>query len=79
VARDYRIWGTVTPAAPQVFIVVVSAIPARYRDQLVHRTEVVTHVCAALEEAQVARTRIAVELGARVDARGGRVIDVDIG
>jgi hypothetical protein len=78
-ARDYRIWGTVAHTAPHVFVVVVSAIPALYRDQLVHTTEIVTQVCGGLEEAQAARDRIAVELGSRLDARGDRVIDVDIG
>jgi hypothetical protein len=58
---------------------VVSAIPALYRDQLVHTTEIVTRVCGGLEEARIARNRIAVELGVRLDARGDRVIDVDIG
>lgn len=78
-ARDYRIWGTIAHTAPHVFVVVVSAIPAIYRDQLVHTTEVVTRVCGGLEEAQIARNRLAVELGGRLDARGDRVIDVDIG
>jgi hypothetical protein len=78
-ARDYRIWGTVAHTAPHVFVVVVSAIPALYRDQLVHTTEIVTQVCGCLEDAQAARDRIAVELGSRLDARGDRVIDVDIG
>jgi hypothetical protein len=78
-ARDYRIWGTITHTAPQVFVVVVSAIPALYRDQLQHTTELVTHVCGALEEARLARNRMAVELGTRVDSRGDRVVDVDIG
>jgi hypothetical protein len=79
VARDYRIWGTITHAAPQVFVVVVSAIPALYRDQLLHTTEVFTRVCSALEEARLARNRMAVDIGTRVDARGDRVVDVDIG
>jgi hypothetical protein len=78
-ARDYRIWGTITHTAPRVFVVVVSAIPALYRDQLLHATELATKVCGGLEEAQVARNRMAVELGTRVDARGDRVVDVDIG
>jgi hypothetical protein len=78
-SREYRIWGTVAHTAPHVFVVVVSAIPALYRDQLVHTTEIVTRVCGGLEEAQLVRNRIAVELGSRVDARGDRVIDVDIG
>jgi hypothetical protein len=78
-ARDYRIWGTITHTGPQVFVVVVSAIPAIYRDQLLHRTEVVTQVCGALEEARLARNRMAAEMGERVDARGDRVVDVEIG
>ena len=78
-ARDYRIWGTITHTAPHVFVVVVSAIPALYRDQLLHTTEIVTHVCGGLEEAQLARNRLAVELGTRVGSRGDRVVDVDIG
>ena len=78
-ARDYRIWGTITHTAPHVFVVVVSAIPALYRDQLLHNTEVVTRTCGGLEEAQLARNRMAVELGTRLDARGDRVVDVDIG
>lgn len=78
-ARDYRIWGTITHTAPHVFVVVVSAVPALYRDQLLHATELVTQVCRGLEEARLARNRMAVELGTRVDARGDRVVDVDIG
>jgi len=78
-ARDYRIWGTITHTAPETFVVVVSAIPALYRDQLLHRTEIQTQVCGALEEAQLARNRMAVAMGTRVDARGDRVVDVEIG
>ncbi|HZZ93917.1 MAG TPA: hypothetical protein VFE23_15255 [Usitatibacter sp.] len=77
--RDYRIWGTITHSAPHVFVVVVSAIPALYRDQLLHNTEVVCQVCGGLVEAQLARNRMAVALGTRVDGRGDRVVDVDIG
>jgi hypothetical protein len=78
-ARDYRIWGTITHTGPQVFVVVVSAIPAVYRDQILHRTEVVTQVCTGLDEARLARNRMAMEMGERVDARGDRVVDVEIG
>jgi hypothetical protein len=76
--RDYRIWGTITHTGPDVFVVVVSAIPALYRDQLRHTTEVVSQVCGRLEEARLARNRMAVALGTRVDGRGDRVVDVDI-
>jgi hypothetical protein len=78
-ACDYRIWGTITHTAPRVFVVVVSAIPAVYRDQLLHRTEVVTQVCQDLDEARLTRNRMAVEMGSRLDARGDRVVDVEIG
>jgi hypothetical protein len=77
--RDYRIWGTITHTARDEFLVMVSAVPALYRGELLGDTEVVTRICRTEAEAERVRGHLAVELGKHVTSRGDRVVDVDIG
>jgi hypothetical protein len=70
---DFRIWGKVEHVGVRQFIAIVSAVPEDHSE----RPIVLTSITPNLVEANQDRDRLMVELGARVRARGDRVVDVE--
>jgi hypothetical protein len=70
---DFRIWGQVEHIGVKQFLAIVSAVPEDHGE----RPIVLTSITPNLVEANQNRDRLMIELGARVRARGDRVVDVE--
>jgi hypothetical protein len=71
----YQIWADITQIAPDRFFVTVSAVPKEERTQ--ERTGgVKTAEAPTLEEAQVLRDQLVLEVGKRLRARGHVILDL---
>jgi hypothetical protein len=71
----YQIWADITPIAPDRYFVTVSAVPKEERTQ--ERTGgVKTAEGKTLEEAQVLRDQLVLEVGKRLRARGHVILDL---
>jgi hypothetical protein len=73
--RDFCIWGRIDQVGPSQFFIVVSAVhdpPIEY-----DRTVVLTGEAKSRDDAEAARNELMRELGAKVRARGDRVVDVE--
>jgi hypothetical protein len=71
----YQIWAEITKLAPNRFFVTVSAVPAHERTEL--RTGGVTTAEApTLEEAQMIRDDLVLQLGKKLRARGHVIVDL---
>jgi hypothetical protein len=70
---DFRVWGKVEHIGVKQFLAIVSAVPEDPRG----RPIVLTTITPNLVEANQNRDRLMIELGARVRARGDRVVDVE--
>ena len=70
---DFRIWGTITRAAPACFVVIASAV----HDPPSDRADVRTGSASSYQAAEQLRDSLIRQLGAEVVARGDRVVDVE--
>jgi hypothetical protein len=71
----YQIWADITQIGPERFFVTVSAVPKDERTQ--ERTGgVKTAEAKTLDEAQVLRDQLVLEVGRRVRARGHVILDL---
>ena len=71
----YQIWAEITKLAPDRFFVTVSAVPAHERNQ--ERTGgVTTAEGRSLEEAQMIRDDLVLQLGKKLRARGHVIVDL---
>ncbi|MEP7070047.1 MAG: hypothetical protein ABI789_12435 [Usitatibacter sp.] len=71
----YQIWADITQLAPERFFVTVSSVPKEERTQ--ERTGgVKTAEAKTLDEAQVLRDELVLEVGKRLRARGHVILDL---
>ena len=71
----YQIWADIAQIAPDRFFVTVSAVPKEERTQ--ERTGgVKTAEAKTLDEAQVLRDQLVLEVGKRLRARGHVILDL---
>lgn len=71
----YQIWTEITQLAPDRFFVTVSAVPAHERNE--QRTGgVTTGEGRSLEEAQMLRDDLVLQLGKKLRARGHVIVDL---
>jgi hypothetical protein len=71
----YQIWAGITVAAPDSFLVTVSAVPAHERTE--QRTGgVTTGMATTLEEANRLRDELVLSLGKKLRDRGHIILDV---
>ena len=71
---DFRIWGRVEHLGPSEFFVIASAVP---EDAQSERPIVLTLTAHTLQQAHAERDRLMIDAGAKVRARGDRVVDVE--
>lgn len=71
---DFRIWGKVEHIGVEQFLAIVSAVPD---DAGAQRPIVLTSIQHNLPEANQAKDRLMMNVGAPVRARGDRVVDVE--
>jgi hypothetical protein len=71
----YQIWADITQIAPDRYFVTVSAVPKEERTQ--ERTGgVKTAEAKTLDEAQMLRDQLVLEVGKRLRARGHVILDL---
>jgi hypothetical protein len=72
-ASNYRVWGRVEHIGVRQFIAIASGVPENHSDVAI----VLTSVSPDLAEATQQRDQLMREVGAKVRARGDRVVDVE--
>jgi hypothetical protein len=70
---DFRIWARVEHIGVKQFIAIASAVQGPPDDS---RPIVIFEAAPTLAEAHQRKTRLAIQVGAQVRARGDRVVDV---
>lgn len=70
---SFRVWGRTEHIGVKEFLAIASAVP----DPPSASAIVLTSVALTLEGANTEKARLMVEMGARVRAVGGRVVDVE--
>lgn len=73
---DFQLWARIQQLGPQEFVVFVSTISHEESPPEGVQTSVDTASAGSLAEAQALMSRMMVEVGQRVVARGDRVVDV---
>ena len=71
----YQIWADITPLGPDRFFVTVSAVPAHERNE--QRTGgVTTGEAPSMEDAQILRDDLVLQLGKTLRERGHVIVDL---
>ena len=74
---DYRIWGRIRHAAPDVVLAIASAVPDSASPGDL-RADVETAMAESLEQAKRELEPLCVLVGSRIRDGGGRIVDVEV-